>query len=153
MSHILVKWATAEAWDVYPTRKITDVATATEIMTDPTVVETLAGRTFMVTWKDKEPPAEAYIIAAGELSKMERRRNRLAARASTQASQQVNCCNHVDQVKDLQKRNEDLERKVAEQQDMIDLQRTVRTLKRIVRNIKSPGESTTREPTMVNIGK
>ncbi|XP_064475587.1 uncharacterized protein LOC135389474 [Ornithodoros turicata] len=153
MSHILVKWVTAEAWDVYPTRFMTDVATATQIMSDPSIVETLVGRTYQVAWKTGEPPADAYLVAAGEEKKLERKRNRLASRASAHnTTQHSSCCTHLDQLKEAEKENSRLKRKLEEQQDLYDLQKTVRTLKRVIRDLKGVGETTVSELNMVDIG-
>lgn len=66
MSHILVKWASTEQWDIYPTRRMVDIASATSIMKDSTVVEALTGKTFKVLWKDDDKPCDAYLVAAGK---------------------------------------------------------------------------------------
>ncbi|KAL1444051.1 hypothetical protein MTO96_045701, partial [Rhipicephalus appendiculatus] len=64
MPHILVKWASSEQWDIYPTRRMADVATATAIMKDASVVDTLTGKTFKVFWKDDDEPSDAYLVVA-----------------------------------------------------------------------------------------
>ncbi|XP_064476162.1 uncharacterized protein LOC135390081 isoform X2 [Ornithodoros turicata] len=171
MTHILLKWTTAEAWDVYPTRKMT----ATEIMNDPSIVESLVGRTFEITWKSGEPPAKAHLIAAGDLGNLERRRNRLAARACKNMSQASGCCGHEEQIKQLQQANDDLKRNIEDLENMMgiqeciticwfsltvlhisdspDIQKTVKTLERIVRKMKaSQEERPVLEPNQVDPG-
>ncbi|XP_064470052.1 BEN domain-containing protein 5-like [Ornithodoros turicata] len=132
---------------------MTDIQTATEIMNDPSIVESLVGRTFEITWKSGEPPAKAHLIAAGDPGTLERRRNRLAARACKNMSQASGCCGHEEQIKQLQQANDDLKRKIEDLENMMDIQKTVKTLKRIVRNMKaSQEERPVLEPNQVDLG-
>ncbi|XP_037510909.1 uncharacterized protein LOC119387547 isoform X2 [Rhipicephalus sanguineus] len=143
MSHILVKWATSEEWDVYPTRSMADVATATSIMKDTKVVETLTGKTFKILWKDNEAPCDAYLVAAGEADKMERKRTKLAAQAKRSPSSAINaCCEHVSQVEELKKENAALKMSLDAQKDLVDTSKILKKLQRLVNKLEASAPAT-----------
>ncbi|XP_064472519.1 uncharacterized protein LOC135387013 [Ornithodoros turicata] len=140
MSHILVKWEDTEAWDVYPTRAMIDVATASAIMKDPTLVDTFIGKCFETRWKADAEPAKAYLIQAGDAAKLERKRNRLATRATSHSSQshhaQQRCCTHSEQVQALEKENNELKRRLEQQENLIESGKMVRRLKYMLREVQ-----------------
>ncbi|XP_070377251.1 uncharacterized protein [Dermacentor albipictus] len=141
MSHILVKWASTEQWDVYETRRMVDVATATSIMKDATVVEALVGKTFKVLWKDGDEACDAYLVAAGEADKMERKRTKLATRAERNPlTKKTPCCDHVSQIEALMAENAVLKERLREHKDLIDTSKMLKKLQRAVDKLTSASE-------------
>ncbi|XP_064463611.1 uncharacterized protein LOC135374604 [Ornithodoros turicata] len=68
-------------------------------------------------------------------------------------SQASGCCGHEEQIKQLQRANDDLKRNIEDLENTMDIQKTVKTLERIVRKMKaSQEERPVLEPNRVDLG-
>ncbi|XP_072143772.1 uncharacterized protein [Dermacentor andersoni] len=66
MTHILVKWVSIDAWDVYPIRSLVDVEAGRRLIENPAIVDCMAGRVYRVQCAPDVEPDEAFIIGIGE---------------------------------------------------------------------------------------
>ncbi|KAH7953342.1 hypothetical protein HPB49_007255 [Dermacentor silvarum] len=62
MSHVLVKWAEENKWDIYPITCITDVAVGYRLFTQENAMDDLRGTTHMCKWKEGEDAAPAELL-------------------------------------------------------------------------------------------
>ncbi|KAH7958245.1 hypothetical protein HPB49_000229 [Dermacentor silvarum] len=79
MSHVLVKWAEENKWDIYPITCITDVAVGYRLFTQENAMDDLRGTTHMCKWKEGEDAAPAELLEIGTQRALERKRARLVA--------------------------------------------------------------------------
>ncbi|KAL1469417.1 hypothetical protein MTO96_041058 [Rhipicephalus appendiculatus] len=79
MSHILVKWLTVDAWDVYPLRNLVDAEAGRRLVESAAFIDCMAGRVYKVQSAPDAEPDDAFIIGIGSEKAMERRRNAIPA--------------------------------------------------------------------------
>ncbi|XP_049512730.1 uncharacterized protein LOC125940508 [Dermacentor silvarum] len=83
MKHVLVKWESEDTWDVYPVKRIADIAIGMELLRDPaSALQKFWDVVVDIVWQPGKPPAPARILAVGSQASMEKKRNRLALEAA-----------------------------------------------------------------------
>ncbi|KAH7966084.1 hypothetical protein HPB49_013657 [Dermacentor silvarum] len=81
MSHILVKWVTEDAWDVYPVRAIEKADIGFRLLTEEGSIRRLRGSIVTINWESGQQPADAELLDFGSQKGMERKRAQLAKAA------------------------------------------------------------------------
>ncbi|XP_054921062.1 uncharacterized protein [Dermacentor andersoni] len=151
MKHILVKWESEDTWDVYPVKRVADVAIGMELLRDPaSALEKFQRVVLEVVWQPGKPPAPATILAIGNQASMERKRNRLALEAAESGSPATGAkrtCDHLEQIESLEqtvgslkKEVQELKEELAQARQCIDAARMVKRLKHMLENATTPAE-------------
>ncbi|KAK8784174.1 hypothetical protein V5799_009459 [Amblyomma americanum] len=81
MTHVLVRWITERAWDVYSVRALVDAELSVRLLTEENTIKKVRGEVVSVRWKDGEAPAEAELLDFGSERSMEKKRANLAKAA------------------------------------------------------------------------
>ncbi|KAH7932620.1 hypothetical protein HPB49_000096 [Dermacentor silvarum] len=67
MKHVLVKWETEDTWDVYPVKRIADIAIGMELLRDPAItLQKFRDVVVDIVWQPGKPPAPARILAVDD---------------------------------------------------------------------------------------
>ncbi|XP_064468115.1 uncharacterized protein LOC135378884 [Ornithodoros turicata] len=165
MSHILVKWMAEEAWDVYPITCVLDSKIAATIAKKPASVGGYTGKVFDILWDPSKEPSPAYLVAAGDLNKMEKLRTELAQQSSSgerehttapdkssNTSQSEKCCTHRAEVKRLRNEMRDLEARLHEAESKHEAAKMVKRLEKIISKVQNNNvTSTSHDETKVDI--
>ncbi|XP_040064964.1 uncharacterized protein LOC115325473 [Ixodes scapularis] len=117
MTHILIKWKSANKWDVYSVRTLVDEELSCRLCSDPTYIDLVRDKDHLVKWDKNKAAAPAYLLAIGGEMAMEKKRNRLAATYEELHPQKKRCCNQAERIEELEKRVADLERENAKLRD------------------------------------
>ncbi|XP_064472551.1 uncharacterized protein LOC135387092 [Ornithodoros turicata] len=150
MSHVLVKWTSQEAWDVYPVTCLMDKKVAATTAKKPSLVGSFTGEVFHIKWDSSKEPAPAYLVAAGEHKKMKKLRTEMAEQAlagghepvTASSSEQHSsehserCCTHKSEVKRLRKEVKDLEERLCESENRHEAAKMVRRLGKIMSKVQ-----------------
>ncbi|CAN7982138.1 unnamed protein product [Ixodes pacificus] len=169
MSHVLVKWAGEETWDVYPVRAVVDTQIGFRLLSEESALTELRGRMVEINWKNGEPPALAELLDFGTERAMERRRGKLALSASDpcgveeattvqqhpkkrKGTSGCNCDALQKKVEELQAQVQVLEEKLSVAENNYDAYNMVKKLRKIVRTLNASQDSTCAVAETVNIG-
>lgn len=64
-THVLVKWATEEKWDVYPVRCIIETEIGHQLLYGKKNADNLRGTKVTVKWAEDKEPAPAILVESG----------------------------------------------------------------------------------------
>ncbi|XP_075534192.1 uncharacterized protein LOC142567983 [Dermacentor variabilis] len=122
MKHVLVKWESEDTWEVYPVKRAADVAIGMDLLRDP----------------------------ARSQASTERKWNRLALEAAVTDSPATGAkrtCDHLEQIKSLEKtvgslkkEVQELKEELAQARQCTDASRMVKRLKDMLENASTPAE-------------
>lgn len=70
MTHILIKWKSANKWDVYSVRTLVDEELSCRLCSDPTYIDLVRDKDHLVKWDKNKAAAPVYLLAIGELLKL-----------------------------------------------------------------------------------
>ncbi|KAH7953022.1 hypothetical protein HPB49_003665 [Dermacentor silvarum] len=159
MSHILVKWVTEDAWDVYPVRAIERADIGFRLLTEEGSIRQLRGSIFTINWESVQQPAEAELLdlvnvtcgelCAGSQKGMERKRAQLAkaslanktsdgAGARTHEEEGSKCnCSASKRILELEAQVKDLEGRLQESNNNYESLTLVRKSRKLVQKLEN----------------
>ncbi|XP_070394289.1 uncharacterized protein [Dermacentor albipictus] len=135
MTHILVKWVSIDAWDVYPIRSLVDVEAGRRLIENPAFVDCMAGRVYRVQCAPDVEPDEAFIIGIGSEKSMEKRRNGIPVNVGDIGGRLLPAV-MVSDDSHLTKRVMDLEAKNVQLELTLDAAKMVKRLQKIIDKVE-----------------
>ncbi|KAH7978140.1 hypothetical protein HPB49_004606 [Dermacentor silvarum] len=149
MSHILVKWVTEDAWDVYPVRAIEKADIGFRLLTEEGSIRRLRGSIVTINWESGQQPADAELLDFGSQKGMERKRAQLAkaalanktsegAGARTHGEEGSKCnCSASKRVLELEAQVKDLEERLQESNNNYESLTLVKKSRKLVQKLEN----------------
>ncbi|KAH7933261.1 hypothetical protein HPB49_011000 [Dermacentor silvarum] len=149
MSHILVKWVTEDAWDVYPVRAIEKADIGFRLLTEEGSIRRLRGSIVTINWESGQSQRmQSYWILVSSQKGMERKRAQLAkaalanktsegAGARTHEEEGSKCnCSASKRVLELEAQVKDLEERLQESNNNYESLTLVKKSRKLVQKLE-----------------